>query len=112
MPRYFVLAKGTKALPLSGNYPWPYEVSLCFEAVAWPVGFSEGVGHGAAGGVFTAQEALHAKWREHIAAAKGEWLLPFIEQLAAGVHLDASSLLAIAAAKLGEPPEGYEFRND
>lgn len=110
MPRYFVLAKGAKVLPLSGNYPWPYEVSLCFTPVACPVGFAEGVGHGAAGGVFTAQEALQPQWREHLAAAKGEWLLPYIERLANGERLDESSLLAAATERLGEVPESYEYR--
>jgi hypothetical protein len=108
MSCYFILAKGTKTLPYANNFPWPYEVSICFDAVDRPVVFAEGVGHGAAGGVFTAQEALQPQWREHFALAKGEWLLPFIKQLAAGHLLNAPELLALAASKLGEAPQSYE----
>jgi hypothetical protein len=107
MSRYFVLAEGSKALPLSGNYPWPYEVSVCFEQVTRPIGFSEGVGHGAASGLFTAQEALDEHWRDHISAARGDWLYPFIQQLAAGLPLDQNAVLALAAECLGKFPESY-----
>jgi hypothetical protein len=110
MLRYFVLAKAAKDLPHRGQYVWPYEVSLCFESTPRPVGFSEGEGQAAGGGVFSAAEALQPQWREHIAAANGEWLIPFIEQLAAGQTLNANGLLALATEKLGQAPESYENR--
>lgn len=108
MARYFVVAKGTKSLPLSGGYLWPYEVSLCFERVSHPVGFSESVGHGAAGGIFTAQEALQTKWTEHIASAGGDWLLPYIQLLASGESLDRDLILTIATERMGGGLESYE----
>ena len=109
MPRYFVLAKGTKLLPYANDFPWPYEVALCFERVDRPVGFAEGVGHGNGGGIFTAQEALQPQWHEHLSITNGEWLLPFIEQLAAGQSLPSKEMLSLATAKLGQAPESYEY---
>lgn len=111
MPRYFVVAKGTKALPYAGNYPWPYEVSLCFEAVEKPVGLAVGVGHGNAGSLLSATEALEPHWREHFANAQGEWLLPFLEQLAAGVRLDQKKVLALSASKLGREPDALDVES-
>lgn len=108
MPRYFVVAKGTKALPRANNYPWPYEVALCFDRVTKPVGFAEGEGHGSAGGLFSAHEALQPQWREHFVSARGEWLLPYIEHLAAGKQIDSAEVLSLAAAKLGRAPQSYE----
>jgi hypothetical protein len=83
---------------------------LCFDPIAHPIGFAEGVGHGAVGGLFTAQEALQQQWREHFSFAQAEWLLPFIEQLAAGQSLNASELIALAASRLGHAPESYEHQ--
>lgn len=65
MVHYYVLAKGTNPLPNANNFRWPYEVALCFEGVSHPVAFSEGE-HGAAGGIFTAAEALSEAWANHI----------------------------------------------
>lgn len=110
MLRYFVLAKGVKDLPHRGQYAWPYEVSLCFESTTRPVGFAEGEGQAAGGGVFTAMEALRPQWREHFAAANGEWLIPFIERLASGQALKANDLLALATETLGRAPESFEYR--
>lgn len=110
MLRYFVLAKGAKDLPQRGQYAWPYEVSLCFESTPRPVGFAEGEGQAAGGGVFTAIEALRPQWREHFAAANGEWLIPFIEQLAAGQTLKADDLMALATRTLGRAPESFVYR--
>jgi hypothetical protein len=108
VPRYFVVAKGTKALPYAGNYPWPYAISLCFEGVEKPLALAVGVGHGNAGSLLSAAEALEAHWREHFASAQGEWLLPFLEQVALGARLDQGQILALAAARLGKEPESYE----
>lgn len=110
MPRYHVLAKGTKPLALSNNYPWPYEIALCFDAVRLPVGFSEGVGHGFASGVFSVAEALEPKWREHFSHAAGEWLLPILENLALGVVPVEAEVLKAAAARLGREPETFDLQ--
>lgn len=108
MARYYTLAKGTKALPLAGGFPWPYEVSLCFDRVSDPVGFSEGVAHGAQGGHFSANEALQPSWHDHLVQAEGEWLRPFIERLASGQHLDAEEVLRVFRSKHGKEPDSYE----
>ena len=108
MHLYYILAKGTKLLPYSNDFPWPYEIALCFNAVRSPVGFAEGVGHGSAGGVFTVAEALQLKWREHFSNARGEWLIPFLERLGEGAPLEKSELLNIAKAQLGHDAPSYE----
>ncbi len=98
-------------MPYNSNYLWPYEVSLRFEPVDRPVGFAEGVGHGNAGGIFTAREALQLQWREHFTITHGEWLLPFIEQLAEGaLFVPNEVVLSLATANLGQTPESYESR--
>lgn len=112
MSRYFVVAKGTKELPRANNYPWPYEVAICFDRVKKPIGFAEGVGHGSAGGFFSTHEALQPQWREHFALANGEWLLPYVEQLAAGKSIDAAALLLVATQKLGAAPQTYESNGE
>lgn len=108
MHRYYRLAKGTGPFPRSNNVPWPYEISLCFDAVRQPVGFSEGVGHGSMGGLFSVAEALHPQWREHFSSANGDWLIPYLERLSKGTPLDKNELLAIAKEHLRHDPESYE----
>jgi hypothetical protein len=108
MPRYFVVAKGTKALPYAGNYPWPYEVGLSFDPVSQPVSLVVGVGQDRPGTRLTPAEALQPHWKESFLNANGEWLLPFLEQLAAGARLDPKEILALSAARLGREPESYE----
>ena len=110
MPRYYVLAKGTKPLATTNNFPYPYEVALCFDVVRRPIGFAEGVGHGSAGGVFTVSEALEPKWRGHFSNATGEWLLPILEELARGCMPAKDELLEAAATRLGHEPESYEVQ--
>jgi hypothetical protein len=104
MPRYFVVAKGTQALPYAGNYPWPYEVSVCFDDVEKPVGLAVGVGHGNAGTLLSAAQALEPQWKEHFVNAHAEWLLPLLEQAAAGARLDRKQILTMSASKLGREP--------
>jgi hypothetical protein len=93
MATYFNLARGTKVLPYASNFPWPMDIDVCFEPVLNPIAFSEGVGHGAAGCAVSATEALEAKWREHFQVTDGEWLIPFVEQLAAGNPLPKEAML-------------------
>jgi hypothetical protein len=102
-PRYYTLAVGTH---VAGTY-WPYDISICFEGVERPVGFAEGTGMAAVGSTFTAQVALSEKWRDHFAKADGEWLLPYIEQLAAGIVPSMEELLKIATLRLKRAPSSY-----
>lgn len=34
MALYFDLAHGTKPLANAGNFPWPYDIAVCFELVS------------------------------------------------------------------------------
>ena len=106
MPRYFVVAKGTKALPYAGNYPWPYEVGISFDPVPRPVSLLVGVGQDRPGTLLTCAEALQPHWKESFVNAGGEWLLPFLE----GGKLDEKQILQLAAAKLGHAPDSYEVQ--
>jgi len=108
MARYFVLARGSKPLPYAGDFPWPYEISLCFDAVARPVGFVVGVGRDRPGTLLTPAEALEPHWEESFVNANGEWLLPFVARLAAGERLDRNEILRLSADTLGREPESYE----
>ena len=114
MPRYFVVAKGTKALPYAGNYPWPYEVGLSFDPVSRPVSLLVGVGQDRPGTLLTCAEALQPHWKESFVNAGGEWLLPFLENALEnaleGAKLDEKRILQLAAAKLGCAPESYEVQ--
>lgn len=112
MPIYYTLAKGSKPLPLSNNFPWPYEIALCFDAVPHPVGFAEGVGAGQGSGHFSAQDALTATWQDHFTWTGGDWLRPFIERLAAGERLDGAALLAGYRSRHGGEPEQYLSRTE
>jgi hypothetical protein len=81
MPLFYVLAKNAIVTPYSSGYPWPYEVALCFDIVASPVGLAEGVAHGAVAVTLSAEEAMHEQWQDHFSNAQGEWLLPIIRRM-------------------------------
>lgn len=108
MHRYYILAKGWKPLAHANDFPWPYEISLCFDAVRHPVGFSEGVGYGSAGSVFSVAEALQPRWCEHFSNAHGEWLIPYLKRLGEGATVDLTELLTISRAHLGRDPDSYQ----
>ena len=107
MSTFFQLATGTRPLTYASNFPWPFNIDLCFDPVAYPVAFSEGVGHGAAGCAVSAQEALGEKWREHVEICDAAWLLPYIEALAAGKPIFREEILAEYQRLHGEAPTSY-----
>ncbi|HEX8284959.1 MAG TPA: hypothetical protein VF588_16475 [Pyrinomonadaceae bacterium] len=107
MPVYFKLGHGTRTLESAGNFPWPYAIDVCFDPVPEPVAISEGVAHGAAGGTFSASEAIGAQWREHFEAANAGWLIPYLERLAAGVKLPREEILARYKQLHGKMPDSY-----
>lgn len=111
MHRYYILAKGTKPLPHATDFPWPYEIALCFDAVQRPVVFSEGVGHSSVGGAFSVAEALESRWRKHFSNSRGEWLLPYLERIGEGASLDKRELLATSKVHLGHDPKSYEVQS-
>lgn len=110
MALYYNLAHGTKPLPLTADYPWPYDIDICFDPVPHPVALSEGVGHGAAGCAVSAAEALQSKWREHFDITHAHWLIPYIEKLAQGIPLPKDEMMARFENVHGKQPECYQSR--
>ncbi|MBS1767309.1 MAG: hypothetical protein JST05_07920 [Acidobacteria bacterium] len=106
--RYYLLAVGAEA----SRPGWSYEVSVCFDDVPQPIGFSEGSGQAAAGGIFTAEAALQPRWRKHFEIAGGQWLLPYIVELASGQSLPKEEVLSLAAESLGRTPPSTELPLD
>ena len=74
------------------------------------VGFAEGVGHGAAGGVFSLGDALSSSWTTHFQQADGEWILPHLERMAQGEVVEESELVAAFTERHGRAPEAYETK--
>jgi hypothetical protein len=109
MIRYHILARGTKTPHREGDVDWPYEVALCFDPVARPVAFAEGSGHCSASGLFTAAEAISELWREHIAIAQGEWLRPFLLELAAGRRIGRDEVLAEYRTRYNWDPPTFDI---
>jgi hypothetical protein len=81
------------ALGLGHTANWPYGVDFVPENHAEPISFWEGVGHGAAGGFFSASVALEPQWRAHLETAGVLWFVPFIECLARGEDVNLSEVL-------------------
>lgn len=108
MAHYFNLGHGTKPLPHAANFPWPYDIDICFEPVAHPIAFSEGVGHGSAGGALSASDALAEQWRAHFEITQSAWLIPYIERLAQGTPLPRDEMLRFYAELHGRQPECYQ----
>ncbi|WP_284233805.1 hypothetical protein [Arenivirga flava] len=73
------------------DFVWPYEITVSLRESGPVIGIGEGVGHGAAGGMFSPQEALGR--RAHFAKAQGEWLIPHIERMARGERVTAEELV-------------------
>ncbi len=110
LPRFYTLAIGMAPREHAGDVEWPYEISLCFDGFERPVGFAEGSGHCSAGNVFTAEEALREHWRQHYVLAQGEWLIPYVHQLAQGIVPPRDALIALATQRLGRVPDSFVRR--
>ncbi len=108
MAVYFNLAHGTKPLAHASNFPWPYDIDICFEPVAHPIAFSEGVGHGSAGCALSASDALAERWRAHFEITRSAWLIPYIERLAQGMPLPRDEMMRFYAGLHGRQPECYQ----
>lgn len=108
MARYYTLAKGEEITSYSSGYPWPYEVSICFDQVPFPVVIAEGVAHGAASTRLTAMDALKGHWQTHFAKSKGEWLVPILRRMAAGENVSAEEPVAAYKTIHGQEPASYE----
>jgi hypothetical protein len=109
MIRHHVLARGTKTPHQEGGVDWPYEVALCFDPVSRPVAFAEGSGHCSVSGLFTAAEALGELWQEHIAISQGEWLRPYLTELAAGRTIERDVVLAHYRTLHGWAPPTFDI---
>jgi hypothetical protein len=110
MARYYTLAKAAEITPCSSAYPWPYEVSVCFEPVRYPIIMAKGVAHGAATTMLTAQDALQDQWQAHFAKSKGEWLLKIIGRMATGERIAVDE--AVSAYKAIHHKEPVSFDAD
>ena len=108
MARYYTLAKAEEITPHSSGYPWPYEVSVCFDGVRYPVVIAEGVAHGAASITLSAADALKDQWQGHFTKSKGEWLLPIIQRMASGENVAADDALATYQKMHKQEPVSYE----
>ena len=111
MSKFYNIAHGTKELEYANNYPWPYNIGICFDGIKHPVAFSEGVGHGSAGCSVTAQEALDEKWQEHFEITNAVWLLPYIEKLVYGVPLPKAEILKKYYELNSKEPNSYESKH-
>jgi hypothetical protein len=108
MARFYMLAKAEVIMPHSGGYPWPYEVSICFDPARFPVAISEGVAHGAAAITVSAADALKDQWKAHFARSQGEWLLPIIHRMASGDIVTADEVIPVYRNIHGRDPASYE----
>ncbi|MCU4122010.1 hypothetical protein [Variovorax sp. N23] len=108
MATYYVLATATKPLPTSGDFLWPYEVSLAFEGAQHPVGVAEGVGHGAAAAFLAAAEALEPSWAAHFESADAGWLVPFVRRMAAGERVQAQEVITAYRDRNGSEPKAFD----
>jgi len=109
MARYYTLAKAYEITPYSSGYPWPCQVSVCFEGVPLPIVIAEGVAHGASSISISAQDALQAQWHAHFAQANGAWLLPMIRRMASGETVTADEAMTAYCALHGLEPDSYDF---
>ena len=104
MARYYKLARGSESA--SGG-EWPYEVDVCFDAVAHPVSMGAGVCHGSVGGSFTLEEALQPVWNDHFGRAGGWWLRPYLWRMVDGEQV-RDQVLAHYRALHRKDPDSYE----
>jgi hypothetical protein len=108
MARYYTLAKAAEITPYSSGFPWPYEVSVCFDPVRYPIVMTEGVAHGAAATTLTAVDALQDRWQQHFAKSKGAWLVPIISRMAAGENVAADEAVSAYKAIHNQDPISFE----
>lgn len=108
MARYFNLGHGTKSAAYTDNFPWPYDIDVCFEPVLHPIAISEGVGHNSAGCLLTAAEALSPQWAQHFEVTRSSWLIPHIQLLSQGTTLPKEEILKHFVALYGKEPDSYE----
>ena len=110
--RFLELASNRLDRPAGSEFVWPYEVGLGGLASPRPrVAFSEGVGHGAAGGQFGVREAFAPRWSQHFAAADGDWLIPYLRRIATGGRVSEEELADDFERRHGHPPRSYEWES-
>jgi hypothetical protein len=110
MATYYNLAHRTKPLEYSAEFPWPFDIDVCFETVQHPIAFSEGVGFGSAGCAVSAEEALTSKWKEHFEITDGSWLIAHLERLVQGIALPQEEMLRAYEQLHGKAPTSYESK--
>jgi hypothetical protein len=107
--RFLKLASNLLDRGAEDPFVWPYWIDVSLDGPEVEVVFAEGVAHGSAGGVFTLDEALSSQWRSHFQRAEGEWLRPYLEQIAEGRAVDEAELVAAFTERHGRAPEHYNW---
>ena len=108
MVKFYEIAHGEKLLETSGNFPWPYDISICFDGVQNPIGFGEGVAHGSGWCAVSAKEALEEKWAHFFVHTHAEWLLEHIANIANGGCLSKELVLNKFIEVHGHEPKSFE----
>ncbi|WP_440225288.1 hypothetical protein ACQQ2N_08540 [Dokdonella sp. MW10] len=50
---------------------------------------------------------MREHWRPHFVFAQGEWLIPYVQQLAQGIVPDREALIAFATQRLRRVPDSF-----
>ena len=107
--RYLKLASNLLGRSADDPFIWPYWIDVSVAGPTPSVVFAEGVAHGAVGGRFSVAEALTPEWRKYFVNAGGEWLLPYLERIAAGRPVAEADLVRRFTDLHGREPEAYDW---
>ncbi len=102
MSRYFLLASTNWGAEKRTGYPYPYEVSICFERVSKPVLVTEGTGHYCSGGVTGLYDLLRFE-ADFLRQCNGEWLIPYVIEMINGNDVEAQLISDFRARHNREP---------
>lgn len=92
----------------SDAFSWPYWIDVSVSGQIPQVAVAEGVAHGTGGGHFAPATVLRLMTGT-IVGAEGQWLIPYIERLAAGDTVTEEELRAEFFARHGREPETYDW---
>ena len=107
MPQFFNLGHCDKRVP-NLDYPWPYDIDVCFDDIENPIAFREGEMHGAYGTNVSIQDAIGPTFSEYFEITKSQWLIPFLERSAQGAPLPKEEIFDIYWQLHRRIPESYE----
>lgn len=105
--RFLMLATNQWSASRDGRHVYPYEVQVSVVTPVPLVALSEGSAHGGGGGIFTVEAALSEPFRDTFRRAEGEWLIPWLERLAAGEEVAEAELVAAFVERHGREPQTW-----